>query len=73
MDIDNCWLAVSKDDLALSEGFLEIVAYNQALLTASTSFKVNNDISFLLGTQLVKINVHRTFIIDFIILVSDSI
>jgi len=40
VDIDNCWLAVSKDDLTLSEGFLEIVAYNQALLTASTSFEV---------------------------------
>ena len=40
VDIDNCWLAVGKDDLEFSEGVLEIVAYNQAFLTASTAFKV---------------------------------
>jgi len=41
VDINNCWLAVNKDDLLTSEGILEVVAYNQALLTTSTTFQVN--------------------------------
>ena len=41
VDINHCWLAVNKDDLPTSEGVLEIIAYNQALLTASTTFQVN--------------------------------
>jgi len=41
VDIDNCWLAVNKDNLPTSEGILEIVAYNQALLTVSTTFQVH--------------------------------
>ncbi|XP_052770744.1 angiopoietin-1 receptor-like [Mya arenaria] len=36
VDIDNCWLTVSKTDLETASGELEITAYNQAMLTAIT-------------------------------------
>ncbi|WAQ93658.1 FER-like protein [Mya arenaria] len=38
VDIDNCWLTVSKDDLVSASGELEITAYNQAMLTSTTTF-----------------------------------
>ncbi|XP_052796120.1 uncharacterized protein LOC128228694 [Mya arenaria] len=38
VDIDNCWLTVSKADLETASGELEITAYNQAMLTATTTF-----------------------------------
>ncbi|WAQ93657.1 FER-like protein [Mya arenaria] len=38
VDIDNCWLTVSKEDLVSASGELEITAYNQAMLTATAVF-----------------------------------
>ncbi|WAQ93640.1 FER-like protein [Mya arenaria] len=38
VEIDNCWLTVSKEDLETASGELELTAYNQAMLTATTKF-----------------------------------
>ncbi|XP_052807066.1 uncharacterized protein LOC128236221 [Mya arenaria] len=38
VDIDNCWLTVDKEDLETATAELEITAYNQAMLTATTIF-----------------------------------
>ncbi|XP_052799359.1 uncharacterized protein LOC128230970 [Mya arenaria] len=38
VEIDNCWLTVSKKDLETASGELELTAYNQAMLTATTAF-----------------------------------
>lgn len=40
LDVDNCWFMVSKSDLDTSTASVEVTAYNQALLTASTVFQV---------------------------------
>ncbi|XP_053393446.1 uncharacterized protein LOC123564849 [Mercenaria mercenaria] len=40
LDLDNCWFLISKSDLAKSTASVEVTAYNQALLTASTTFDV---------------------------------
>ncbi|XP_052806968.1 uncharacterized protein LOC128236139 [Mya arenaria] len=50
VDIDNCWLTVSKKDLETASGELEIVAYNQAMLTATTTFDVG-PLTNLLGLE----------------------
>ncbi|WAQ93644.1 hypothetical protein MAR_006115, partial [Mya arenaria] len=51
VDIDNCWLTVSKKDLETASGELEIVAYNQAMLTATTTFDFNNMNFFFKSTD----------------------
>ncbi|WAQ93656.1 hypothetical protein MAR_006127 [Mya arenaria] len=42
VEIDNCWLTVSKEDLETASGELELTAYNQAMLTATTTFDESN-------------------------------
>ena len=48
LDIDNCWFTISKDDLTTSSATVEIIAYNQALLTVNTSFSVRQNVYFFI-------------------------
>ncbi|WAQ93662.1 hypothetical protein MAR_006133, partial [Mya arenaria] len=40
VNIDNCWLSVGNMEIESASGELEITAYNQAMLTATTKFDV---------------------------------
>ncbi|XP_053393450.1 uncharacterized protein LOC123562440 isoform X2 [Mercenaria mercenaria] len=42
LELDNCWFMISKSDLETSTASVEVTAYNQALLTASTTFDVGH-------------------------------
>ncbi|XP_053381408.1 uncharacterized protein LOC128549125 isoform X2 [Mercenaria mercenaria] len=42
VDLDNCWFMISKSDLETSFASVNVTAYNQALLTASTVFEVGH-------------------------------